>query len=190
MIINYKLDLSWVSKIILVLYFWRLILTQFFRLLVVRKPILLKEFLNLFKSFRALRFLALNITFLFATSLSISSQEIDISKGKSLFNANCASCHKLNKKFKRKDKSTDILSFPFYKNFLLKEIIKKGNKDIYLGVIIINLSKVRKEKFLIKEEFNKLWIHGLLHLLGYKHTKNKDYATMLKLENKFLKVIQ
>ena len=98
MIINYKLDLSWVSKIILVLYFWRLILTQFFRLLVVRKPILLKEFFNLFKSFRSLGFLALNLTFLFATSLSISSQEIDISKGKSLFNANCASCHKLNKK--------------------------------------------------------------------------------------------
>ena len=108
----------------------------------------------------------------------------------SLLLAGNSEIHKLNKKFKRKDKSTDILSFPFYKNFLLKEIIKKGNKDIYLGDIIINLSKVRKEKFLFKEEFNKLWIHGLLHLLGYKHTKNKDYATMLKLENKFLKEIQ
>ena len=30
-------------------------------------------------------------------SLNISAQEIDIAKGKSLFNANCASCHKLNK---------------------------------------------------------------------------------------------
>jgi len=36
--------------------------------------------------------------FLFSFSLNISAQEIDISKGKSLFNANCASCHKLNKK--------------------------------------------------------------------------------------------
>ena len=62
------------------------------------KTILLKEFLNLFSNFRALRLLALNLALLLATSLSISSQEIDISKGKSLFNANCASCHKLNKK--------------------------------------------------------------------------------------------
>jgi hypothetical protein len=98
MIINCKLDLSWVFKIILVLYFCRLILIQFFTLLVVGKPILLKEFFKLFKSFRALRFLALNLTFILATSLTVSSQEIDVSKGKSLFNANCASCHKLNKK--------------------------------------------------------------------------------------------
>jgi mono/diheme cytochrome c family protein len=38
------------------------------------------------------------IIFLFSFSLNISAQEIDIAKGKSLFNANCASCHKLNKK--------------------------------------------------------------------------------------------
>ena len=38
------------------------------------------------------------VFFLFSFSLNLSSQEIDIAKGKSLFNANCASCHKLNKK--------------------------------------------------------------------------------------------
>jgi len=38
------------------------------------------------------------VIFLFSFSLNISAQEIDIAKGKSLFNANCASCHKLNKK--------------------------------------------------------------------------------------------
>ena len=35
---------------------------------------------------------------LFLFSFNISAQEPDIPKGKSLFNANCASCHKLNKK--------------------------------------------------------------------------------------------
>jgi mono/diheme cytochrome c family protein len=44
------------------------------------------------------KFWTLNLLFLFSTSISISAQELDISKGKSLFNANCASCHKLNKK--------------------------------------------------------------------------------------------
>jgi len=37
------------------------------------------------------------VFFLFSFSLNLSSQEIDIAKGKSLFNANCASCHKLNR---------------------------------------------------------------------------------------------
>ncbi|MBT5596272.1 MAG: c-type cytochrome [Flavobacteriaceae bacterium] len=47
---------------------------------------------------REVKFWTLNLLFLFSTSISISAQELDISKGKSLFNANCASCHKLNKK--------------------------------------------------------------------------------------------
>ena len=45
-----------------------------------------------------IKFWTLNLLFLFSTSISISAQELDVSKGKSLFNANCASCHKLNKK--------------------------------------------------------------------------------------------
>ena len=46
---------------------------------------------------------------------------------------------KLNKKFRKKNKSTDILSFPFYNKKNLKVELKK-NKEIYLGDIIINLN--------------------------------------------------
>ena len=38
--------------------------------------------------------------------------------------------------------------------------------------------------------FNKLWIHGFLHLLGYKHFKNKDFYKMNKLEKKIFKQIK
>ena len=98
---------------------------------------------------------------------------------------------KLNKKFRKKNKSTDVLSFPFYeKNKLNKKINRE--KEIYLGDIIINLSKVKNKnnsnKF--KEELNKLWIHGLLHLLGYNHKSNTGYLQMQKLENKFLHLIK
>ena len=92
---------------------------------------------------------------------------------------------RLNKKFRKKDKITDVLSFPNYKNLNLKKIKKK---DIYLGDLILNFYKIDKKNF--KKEFDKLWIHGFLHLLGYKHYKNNDYYKMRKLEKKILTKIE
>ena len=97
---------------------------------------------------------------------------------------------KLNKIFRNKNKSTDILSFPFHKKKQLYFKIKK-QKEIYVGDIIINLDKVKNKlnKTQFNLEFNKLWIHGLVHLLGYKHKSGRDFYTMNKIEKKFLKYI-
>ena len=97
---------------------------------------------------------------------------------------------KLNKKFRNKNKTTDILSFPFYSKKELNKKLKK-DKEIYLGDIIINLNKIKskKNKIKFKKEFNKLWIHGLVHLFGYDHKKNKDFIKMSKEEKKFLSYI-
>ena len=94
---------------------------------------------------------------------------------------------KLNKKFRKKNKSTDVLSFPFYRKEELNKKLKK-EKEIYLGDIIINLNKIKnkKNKKMFKWEFNKLWIHGLVHLFGYDHKKDKDFSKMIKIEKKFL----
>ena len=92
----------------------------------------------------------------------------------------------LNKKFRKKDKSTDVLSFPFYEKQKLKQIIKKDHK-IYLGDIIINFSEVKnstKKHFI--NHLDKLWVHALLHLFGYEHKRNLDYKKMNLLEKKFL----
>ena len=98
---------------------------------------------------------------------------------------------KLNKKFRKKNSITDVLSFPFYEKKLLLKLIKKSS-NIYLGDIIINHNKIDKQKknkiFLLN--FEKLWVHGLVHLLGHKHRLNKDYSVMQKLENKILKTIR
>ena len=96
----------------------------------------------------------------------------------------------LNKKFRNKNKSTDVLSFPFYEKKKLKIEIK-NKKEIYLGDIIINLSKIKNKKNLIKfaNEFNKLWIHGLVHLFGYEHKKDKDFSAMSKIESRYLEYI-
>ena len=96
----------------------------------------------------------------------------------------------LNKKFRKKNKTTDVLSFPFYKNKELKKKLK-FNKNTYLGDIILNYYKIQEDKkkdFINK--FNKLWIHGFLHLIGHKHFKNKDFYKMSKLENKIFNQLE
>ena len=88
---------------------------------------------------------------------------------------------KLNKKFRKKNKPTDILSFPFDKKPFLK-------KEIYLGDIIISYEFMNKPKsltnFQFKDKVFKIFIHGFLHLLNYEHIKLKDYKKMSKEEKK------
>ena len=98
---------------------------------------------------------------------------------------------KLNQKFRKKNKSTDVLSFPFYEKNQLNNKIRK-EKEVYLGDIIINLSQVKNKnnKVKFKEELNKLWIHGLLHLLGFDHKSKMRYLQMQKLEDKFFYLIK
>ena len=94
---------------------------------------------------------------------------------------------KLNKVFRKKNKSTDILSFPLDKKIKIK-------KNTYLGDIIISynyLDKPRSQDLKsFKEKVVKILIHGFLHLLGFDHKKNKDYSKMLKEENLIFKSVQ
>ena len=99
---------------------------------------------------------------------------------------------KLNKKFRKKNKVTDVLSFPSHEIFFLYNLMRKQQNIIYLGDIIINLNEIskqsRKQNFCAV--FDKIWIHGLTHLLGYRHKSNQDFFLMQKLENKIIKFIQ
>ena len=94
---------------------------------------------------------------------------------------------KLNKVFRKKNKSTDILSFPLKKKI-------KISKNTYLGDIIISYDYLNKPKSQdlksFKEKVAKIFIHGFLHLLGFNHKKNKDYSKMLKEENLLFKSVQ
>ena len=94
---------------------------------------------------------------------------------------------KLNKVFRKKNKSTDILSFPLDKKIKIK-------KNTYLGDIIISynyLDKPRSQDLKsFKEKVAKILIHGFLHLLGFDHKKKKDYSKMLKEENLLFKSVQ
>ena len=97
---------------------------------------------------------------------------------------------KLNKKFRKKNKVTDVLAFPFQTKKDLNNKLKK-NEEIYLGDIIINLNKIKNKKKLkaFKFEFDRLCIHGLVHLFGYDHKKNTDYIKMKKIEKEYFNLI-
>ena len=94
---------------------------------------------------------------------------------------------KLNKIFRKKNKSTDILSFPLDQK-------TKISKNTYLGDIIISYNYIDKPRSqdlkLFKEKVTKIFIHGFLHLLGFDHKKNKDYSKMLKEEDFLLKSVK
>ena len=96
----------------------------------------------------------------------------------------------LNKKFRKKNETTDILSFPFYKKKELKKKLK-SEKQVYLGDIIINFNKVKNKtiKKNFKIEFDRLWIHGLVHLFGNDHKKVKDFKRMQTIEKKYFDLV-
>ena len=94
---------------------------------------------------------------------------------------------KLNKKFRNKNKATDILSFPSEKKINIK-------KSPYIGDIVISYEFINNPRTLSVPEFkNKVtrtFIHGFLHLLGYDHIKLKDFKSMLNEEEKIYKSIE
>ena len=94
---------------------------------------------------------------------------------------------KLNKRFRNKNKPTDVLSFPFEEKLNLK-------KNTYLGDIVISYEFMNKPKSLsnldFKNKVTKIFIHGYLHLLGHDHIKLKDFKKMNQEEEKIYKFVK
>ena len=80
----------------------------------------------------------------------------------------------------KKNNTTDVLSFP---------IKIKNKKRLYVGDIAISFEiiKDRSKDTNFFLEFDKMWIHGYLHLVGYDHEKMSDFQKMLRKEKLILK---
>ena len=91
----------------------------------------------------------------------------------------------LNLIFRNNYKTTDIISFPYIKS--------NKNEKYYFGDIILCpsaiLEKSKKKNISFLYYFQKILLHGFLHLLGYDHKNYVDYKLMYTLEKKiFLKI--
>jgi len=104
----------------------------------------------------------------------------------SLMLSNNKNIKKLNKNFRNKNKSTDILSFPFDRK-------NKISKKKYLGDIIIRYNYMNRPKSqrlnMFKEKLVRTFIHCFLHLLAYNNIKNNDYKKMIKREKILFKSV-
>jgi probable rRNA maturation factor len=98
----------------------------------------------------------------------------------------------LNKKFRKINKDTDVLSFPAEEKEFFKKNIK-SKQDIYLGDIALSypyIAKIiKKQNVSFDYYFKKMLIHGILHLIGYEHDSLTKYKKMNLLEQKIIKNI-
>lgn len=97
----------------------------------------------------------------------------------SLLITNDETIHLLNKEYRQKDKPTDVLSFPM-------------EDEVMLGDIVISLdtakNQAQERDIGLEREIAFLFIHGLLHLLGYDHeTSAEDEKEMFTLQEEILK---
>jgi probable rRNA maturation factor len=91
----------------------------------------------------------------------------------------------LNRKYRQKDKVTDVLSFA--QCDIKERYLLSNNK--YLGEIFINFRQAERQAEDIKDEMLNLLIHAYLHLRGYTHDNDQDLKKMKKLsERMFLKI--
>lgn len=99
---------------------------------------------------------------------------------------------KINKKYRKIDKATDVLSFPMFEKEELDKKIK--NKDFLyediLGDIIISIEKVKEQAeeygHSFERELSYMLVHGFYHLMGYDHIEEEDKKVMRPKEEKIL----
>ena len=99
---------------------------------------------------------------------------------------------KINKKYRKIDKATDVLSFPMFEKDELDEKIKSGDfpyEDV-LGDVIISIEKVREQAeeygHSFERELSYMLVHGFYHLMGYDHIEEEDKKIMRPKEEKIL----
>ena len=98
---------------------------------------------------------------------------------------------RLNRLYRKKDKTTDVLSFPLLEGMRLKS----GKAEMVpLGDVVISLPQTRRQALQKDGEFKRelalLLVHGILHLLGYDHVTKSQEKRMFGLQERLLKKLQ
>ena len=96
--------------------------------------------------------------------------------------------HQINRDYRGVDRPTDVISFAFLDD---KDGIKYvGGNIIQLGNILVSYEKAKEQAkeygHSLNREMSFLFVHGLLHLLGYDHMTKEDEAKMFALQDEIL----
>lgn len=95
---------------------------------------------------------------------------------------------RLNNDFRSIDKATDVLSFPNYNS--LAELKASSEKSRFVGDLAISLEKTKRQALEYGHSFEReisfLFVHGLLHLLGYDHQDEVSETRMFALQEQIL----
>ena len=97
--------------------------------------------------------------------------------------------HKINKEYRGIDRPTDVISFAFLDNED-RDALYKSKEPVCVGDIYISVEKAKEQAeeygHSISRELSFLFVHGLLHLLGYDHMNEEDEKIMFKLQDEIL----
>ena len=94
-----------------------------------------------------------------------------------------ATIRKLNREYRRKDRPTDVLSFP----------LGDGASQPLLGDVVISVATAKRQAAeydaTLQRELERLLIHGILHLLGHDHHKPGERLRMEREEKRLARAI-
>ena len=98
--------------------------------------------------------------------------------------------HRINREYRHIDRPTDVISFAFLDNEEDKDSQLHGQGIVCLGDIYISIDKAKEQAeeygHSLKRELSFLFVHGLLHLLGYDHMTPEDEKVMFALQDEIL----
>lgn len=99
--------------------------------------------------------------------------------------------HQMNRDYRHIDRPTDVISFAFLDGEANPlELLKDNKSPVCLGDIYISIEKARQQAdeygHPLKRELQFLFVHGLLHLLGFDHMTEEDEKVMFALQDEIL----
>ena len=98
--------------------------------------------------------------------------------------------HEINRTYRHKDAPTDVISFAFLDDNPDRDSLFHSGKMVVLGEIYISSDKAKEQALAyghsLDRELKFLFVHGLLHLLGYDHMKEEDEKVMFRLQDEIL----
>lgn len=98
--------------------------------------------------------------------------------------------HEINRTYRHKDAPTDVISFAFLDNNPDRDRLLRSGEMVVLGEIYISSDKAKEQAdsygHSLEREFKFLFVHGLLHLLGYDHMTEEDEKIMFRLQDEIL----